>query len=127
MQRINVLRQAVNIEALHDDLKDLAGDNFAGLSTRPGWVTAHLASKTDDTLIEQIRSAILNHDATQQSMAQQTKETRQVALENLRQQNPAALNPDAFSTQLPLIRQLAAKVAWLEREIRAIQNLETGA
>ena len=124
MHRVIVLRQAVNIEALHEELLAIAGVDFFGLSTQPGHVIAHLEARTDSTTIEQVRSAIINHDAMQLSASQQAEQTRQQNLQTLRSANNNAIDVDDYLLQIPLIQELAAKIAWLEQEIIDVQKLE---
>ncbi len=63
MRSIDVERVGVNTTALHEELKQVLGDDFLSVTTRPGIVHLEFADSVSDEDIEGARQAVLFHDA----------------------------------------------------------------
>ena len=122
MYTIEVERRDVNIALLERDLRALCGAVYTGLSTRPGVVVAYLSNQADMALLDAVRAAIQQHDATQLTEEQAQALTDKVALDIARSTTGEPVRLDEFAAD-PLLLRLAEKVAWLEREIRDLRGL----
>jgi hypothetical protein len=122
MYAIEVERLTFNAALLERDLRAMCGEVYVGISTRPGVVTAYLTNDASADLLEPVRKLIEQHDASQLTEEQVKAAVNRAALEAARQTRGDFLNPDAFS-QNALLQQLAAKLAWLEREISDLRGL----
>jgi hypothetical protein len=122
MYTIEVERADLNIALLERDLQAMGGGFYAGLSARPGLVTAYLSDDADAGLLEAVRGAIRQHDAAQLTEEQAREMADKAALEAARSASREPVEPDEFAGN-PLLMRLAAKVAWLEREIRDLRGL----
>lgn len=123
MYVIEVERGEVNIALLEAQLRTLAGSDYMGLSTRPGVVTAYLTKDTSPALFDALRTAMQTHDATQLTPEQAKAIVEKTKLEAARAASTEALNLADYAGQDAPVQQLAAKVAWLEREIRDLRGI----
>jgi hypothetical protein len=111
---INIELKSVNLEALDADLRAALGAKISGVSYQRGVLTLHLLDSASEVEQASARAIVATHDPARLSTGQQAQvRLKQSRLEN--RDNPLSL--DAFNSQLPLIRALAAKIAWLEQEI----------
>ena len=121
MYSIEVERGALNTALLEQNLRALCGDLYAGLSTRPGFVTLFVSDQADVILLDAARKLVEAHDARQLTEAQVKAIAEQAALDAARRNTGAVLNPDDFRDN-PVLLRLAEKITWLEREIRDLRG-----
>lgn len=122
MREILIEREDINVEALDDALRTALDTAYIGLSTRPNVIVLHLAGTTTPAQRNQARQLVINHDSSQRTQAQQKRQQRRQRLAQLRQANRDDINTDDYTLELPLLRALAQKIAWLEQEIRELRN-----
>lgn len=111
----------VNIEALDATLRAQLADAFFGLSRTRAGLVLHLAERTPAAVIDQARQVVSTHDPRQLSPEQLLRQTRQQQLQQARDEKGAELNPADYSTD-PLLRALARKIVWLERELNDLRG-----
>jgi hypothetical protein len=111
MQSINIERQNINIKALEAELRSILGELIRAVSISCGQTIVHLgegALQGDIDLIEQI---VNDHDEKLLTVEQQEK----IDLEAERDSFATPFDPQAIT-----LSELAARVAWLEREVRRL-------
>ena len=116
-------RTEINSDALDAELRSALAEKVIGISANGQIVVVHLDDSATEADLIQAESLVLAHDPAQLTPRQQTIQTRRDQLELDRDANITPLNLDDYLLQLPLIRRLAQKIAWLEREIRDIRDL----
>lgn len=111
---ITIELKVVNIEALDASLRAALGVKTSGLSYHQGILTLHLLDSASAADQDSARAIVAAHDPAQLTPEQQAQSRlKQQRSEN--RDNP--LLPEDYTAQLPLIRALAQKIAWLEQEI----------
>lgn len=111
MPDITLDRARLNPERLTEELRAALGaEAVTGLSWDEQTVTVHLAVPVTSALREAVRAARDAHNPDQPSANQQ----RSAALRAAREQFREPLDPAAVT-----LRDLAARVRWLEAELRA--------
>lgn len=122
MQEILIQKpEALNAEALEEALRGTLGPALRGISSGPYGLRIHLAGPLTEAQIAQARAIVQSHDPAQLTARQSAALERRHRLEQARAANSAPLNPQAYSGEAALIRQLAHKIAWLEQEIDALR------
>ena len=114
MQNVIVERQKINTESLDGELRNSLGALVHGLSAGRGEVIVHLADRATQADIAQAEQIVNDHDEAQLTAEQQT----QAELETERASYVASLDPQTVT-----LEELAARMAWLEKEIRAMGGL----
>lgn len=122
MPNIVIDRASVNLALLDHELRMVLGAAMTGISTRAGIVVVHLAERATGDHETQAKQIVLNHDASALTPEQQARQTRTDRLNTDRARFTTPLNPTDFSA-MPLVQTLAARIAWLEQEIRDLRNL----
>lgn len=123
MQNVIIQRETVNFGALDDALRTALGELLIGINVGGEQVTVHLDDEVTPEQIDQVRSIVEDHDPTQLTPAQQAELERQQQLQQMREENAQPLDVSAYDEQEESIRQLVARVAWLEREITDLRGL----
>lgn len=125
MRILIIQRQGANIQALDETLRGQLGEDYLGLSTTPGEVRLHLREAASDHALEAARVIVQRHDPARLSVMQQAELERQQTLLSLRadNHNPLADDDDDQQMQHRLTREIAAKVRWLEQEIRDLRGI----
>jgi hypothetical protein len=123
MKTITVNRGSTNVTALDETLRTALGADYLGLSLHAGEVQVHLVDSTPSELVKQAEQLVINHDASLLTVEQQAELDEQQALNQLRGANPNALDMSAYSGSSADVQLLAAKVVWLELEIRELRGL----
>ncbi|MEQ8673205.1 MAG: hypothetical protein RLP44_28040 [Aggregatilineales bacterium] len=118
-----IARQTINSDALDAELRSALAEKVLGISSNGANVTVHLDDTATEADLLQAESLVIAHDPAQLTPRQQRIETRRDQLDTDRDANTVPLNLDDYLLQLPLIRRLAQKIAWLEREIRDLRDL----
>jgi hypothetical protein len=122
MKDIVVDRRDVNIRALDGELRAALGETVAGISVGRQGVIVHLE---DDATAEDVTTAtriVVQHDPAVLTADQQAEADEQAALDAARSENTTALDVDSYNSTAAEIQALARKVAWMEREINALQR-----
>lgn len=114
MENIIVERARVNPDVLDAELRSALGDLCFGVSSGRGQVTVHLDDAATQAQINQAQKIVADHDETQNTPAQQARQ----ALEMERESFAVPLNPQKIT-----LKNLAARVAWLEKELRQARGL----
>jgi hypothetical protein len=110
-------REAVNLEALQEELSAIAGQSVL-VRYAAGEVSISLPDTLRESQVSQVRRAILQHDPDQLTARQQAALDRQLQREQARRElKGAELDLKAFEEKDEALRLLARKIAWLEREI----------
>ncbi len=120
---VNIERAEINSDGLDAELRSSLAEKIIGVSANGQMVIVHLDDSATQADQLQVAGIVTAHNAAQLTPHQQEIETRQIQLELDRDANTTPLNVDDYLTQLPVIRRLAQKIAWLEREIRDIRDL----
>jgi len=123
MKELNLSKSPINPSLLDSELRSSLGDAFLGLSTRPGEVVLFLEESLSGELLQQAQSIVMNHDASALSPEQQAALERQQALEAGRQANAEPLDSSDFAASAQDVQTLAARLAWLELELRDLRGL----
>jgi hypothetical protein len=110
-------RESVNADALIATLRDAFGDDLSGISVSQGEnedsITLYFVDVPTEAQRDQAQELISAHDPSLKSAGQQEQE----AIEAQREEFLAApLDVETFDDDA-LLRQLAERVAWLEREL----------
>jgi len=122
---ITLKREAVNLEALQEELSAIAGQTVP-VRYAAGEVSISLPDPLRENQVNQARRAILQHDPDQLTARQQAALERQLQrdLERQLQREQARrelkgveLDLKAFDEKDEALRLLARKIAWLEREL----------
>lgn len=116
-------RTQVNLEALDAALRTSLSEKVFGVSARRGMVIVHLDSTATPDDIAQVRTLVNNHNPALLTPQQQADQQRRQQLQQARIDNATPLDPTDYSGEPNLIRDLAAKIAWLEQEINTLNNL----
>lgn len=124
MKSIAIKRDRINIEKLDDDLRAVLTSNYVGLSTRLREVLVFMADATPTADVLQAQRIVENHDPTQLTTDQQSQIVRQQAIDNARITNIEELNLADYAASDGLIQQLAAKIYWLELELRDLRGID---
>lgn len=123
MKEISLLRESLNVEKLDGDLRAVLGSNYVGLSTRFKEVIVFMADGTPSADVLQAQQLLVEHDPSQLTVEQVAKLAEEQALTDARLANSDVLDLSQFSGENEAIAALAAKILWLEREIRDLRGL----
>lgn len=123
MKSFEVERNQTNVEALNEAIRTSLGEAFSGLSTRPGFVTLYFSDEATGTEMEEARNLAILHDPAVLSSRQAGEQARRKALATARQRHQSPLDESQFDSEAGAIQALAARVAWLEQEIRDLCDL----
>lgn len=123
-----LIERSANIEALEAELRADLGALVKGVSAGPYGVILHLAADAAPHAIQQARAIAAAHDPAILTPGQQAAQTRQQTITQGRRDhaqplNPADYIPGTATPQAELIRTLAARIAWLEAELRDLRGL----
>lgn len=114
---ITLKREAVNLEALQEELSAIAGQTVP-VRYAAGEVSISLPDTLRENQVNQARRAILQHDPDQLTARQQAALDRQLQREQARRElKGVELDLKAFDEKDEALRLLARKIAWLEREL----------
>ncbi|HUN10351.1 MAG TPA: hypothetical protein PLQ56_27350 [Aggregatilineales bacterium] len=114
---ITLKREAVNLEALQEELSAIAGQTVP-VRYAAGEVSISLPDTLRENQVNQARRAILQHDPDQLTARQQAALERQLQREQARRElKGVELDLKAFDEKDEALRLLARKIAWLEREL----------
>lgn len=114
---ITLKREAVNLEALQEELSAIAGQTVP-VRYAAGEVSISLPDTLRENQVNQARRAILQHDPDHLTARQQAALDRQLQREQARRDlKGVELDLKAFEEKDEAVRLLARKIAWLEREI----------
>lgn len=114
---ITLKREAVNLEALQEELSAIAGQTVP-VRYAAGEVSISLPDTLRENQVNQARRAILQHDPDQLTARQQAALDRQLQREQARRDlKGVELDLKAFDEKDEALRLLARKIAWLEREL----------
>lgn len=114
---ITLKREAVNLEALQEELSAIAGQ-IVPVRYAAGEVSISLPDTLRENQVNQARRAILQHDPDQLTARQQAALDRQLQREQARRDlKGVELDLKAFEEKDEAVRLLARKIAWLEREL----------
>ena len=122
MQSISAGIKRVNLDVLDAHFRQALDVAFIGISTVGEQVVIHVEDSFDN--VEEIQRIVQEHDASELSPRQHTRQQRQAAIQVARQQEEDVLVLTDFSDVDPLVRLLARKVRWLELELRDLRGLE---
>ncbi len=122
MPDILIDRPHVNLQLLDAELRAALGAVVSGISTRAGVVIIHLRQSASGDQENQAKQLVQTHNPTALSPAQQAQKARAERLLADRARFTAPLNPTEFTAN-PLLQTLAARIAWLEQELRDLRNL----
>ncbi len=120
---IRFTRRTINIEALDRTLRDVLQERVIGVSAGASGIVIHLDDSASDAEIDTVGSILDAHDPALLSERQQCEQNRRDQLENDRNTNETPIDLDDFLTQPQIVRELARRLAWIEREIRALRDL----
>lgn len=123
MKTLTIYRQNINVPALDAALRSGLGSQYGGLSTYPDAVLVYLGDETPFAQEQQAEQIVIDHDPSILTAGQQAELDQQQALAQFRANNPTALNLSAYDGTAAEVQTLAAKIAWLEREIRDLRGL----
>lgn len=123
-----LIERAANIEALEAELRADLGALVKGVSAGPYGVVIHLGAEAATRDIQQARAIAAAHDPavrTPQQIAAHQRQQRltQERVDHAEPLNPADYIPGAGAPEAELIARLAARLAWLETEIRDLRGL----
>lgn len=114
---LSLKREAVNLEALQEELSAIAGQTVP-VRYAAGEVSISLPDTLRENQVNQARRAILQHDPDQLTARQQAALDRQLQREQARRElKGVELDLKAFEEKDEALRLLARKIAWLEREL----------
>ena len=113
MREIAIDLSTVNVEGLDAALRAALDEKVVGVSVRRGEVVAYLTDDARKADIAQVQTIAAAHDPSVLTPAQQERQT----LLTMRAANSTPLDPAKYKGESPLVRALAEKIAWLEREI----------
>jgi regulatory protein YycH of two-component signal transduction system YycFG len=118
MRELEIQRAPINFLLLDAELRQAIPSVYVGLSRRQDVLVVHVQ---ESVTLEQI--GLVQHIVAQHNPAQLTpQQQREQQLHNLRQAQ-TALDTAEFVTESAAIQTLAAKIAWLEAEIRQLRGL----
>jgi hypothetical protein len=123
MKTITVSRGSTNVTALDETLRTALGADYLGLSLHAGEVQVHLVDSTPSEQVKQAEQLVINHDPSLLTVEQQAELDEQQALAQLRLDNPTALDISAYDGSNADVQSLAAKIVWLELEVRELRGL----
>ncbi len=113
----------INVAALDAALRDALGADFFGLVAGGQRVTLCLADSVKPAQLNQARRLVETHDPAQLTPEQQAAADRAAKLQQSRgEAGTGELRLADFEGKEALLAQLARKVLWLEREIRALRE-----
>jgi hypothetical protein len=121
MIEMKIERADVNVELLDAQLRAAAGEHFYGLSLQRGAVLLYLSDAISPDTQQTLGRIARQHDATQVTPKQQAEAERKIALEQGRTRVP--IDEKQYEGSPALIQALAAKIAWLEQEIRDLRGV----
>ena len=116
---------AVNIDALDEQLRTAFGVLTSGFSIGQGQVIVYLGDKATSAQVDQARAIVTNHDPSALTAAQQAALIRRQKLDQARRDYAASetdLTP--YAGKDPLLVTLAQKIVWLEREIASLRTAQ---
>lgn len=114
---LSLKREAVNLEALQEELSAIAGQTVP-VRYAAGEVSISLPDTLRENRVNQARRAILQHDPDQLTARQQAALDRQLQREQARRElKGVELDLKTFEEKDEALRLLARKIAWLEREL----------
>lgn len=120
-------RSVSNIPLLDEELRAALGDAFVGISIKRAGgvdtVSAHLRAEATAAQIKQAQQLIQGHDARQRTRQQQQADEQFARLQAGRAAYQQPLSKVDFNNQTLLVQLLAARLAWLEEEIRDLRGL----
>jgi hypothetical protein len=121
MIELKIERVDVNVELLDAQLRALGDNLFYGLSIQRNSVILYLNDAASSDLQKTLAHAARQHDSTQMTPQQEAHAARQSQIEQGRTQTP--LDAARYADSPTLIQALAAKIAWLEQEMRDLRGL----
>ena len=108
---------ALNVEALDADLRASLGAFTSGFTAGNGRVVVHLLDTATTHHESLARQIVRDHDPARLTQQQQQEAQRKARLDQARADYGAVeLDLTPYDSQGPIIRLLAQKIAWLERE-----------
>lgn len=122
MQNITIERSNINVEALDELLRATLGADYLGLSTRSGEITLHLVDSTTAADVEAATQLVQLHDESLLTTEQQEQIARGAEIDSARLVFTEALDLAQFDLSDPSVQQLAARLRWIEQEIRALRS-----
>lgn len=122
MRDIHIDRQEVNLALLDADLRAALGSFITGISTNAAGVVVHLTEKATGDHEMQAKHLVQMHRPAALTPAQQAQKARAERLTIDRTRFNTPLNTADFAANL-LVQTLAARLAWLEQELRDLRNL----
>lgn len=123
MKNITVNRGSTNVEALDETLRTSLGEDFLGMSLHADEVRVHLLDSTPSEQVQQAEQMVIDHDPLLLTAEQQAELDEEQTLAQFRADQVAALDMTVYSGSTSDVQALAAKVAWLEAEIRDLRGL----
>jgi hypothetical protein len=121
MIELKIERIDVNVELLDAQLRAVGADQFYGLSLQSGAVILYLSDTTPSNVQNTLSRLTRQHDATQLTPQQEARAIRQRQIEQGRTRQP--LDEKQYDSSPALIQALAAKIAWLEQEVRDLRGV----
>ena len=121
MIELKIERIDVNIELLDAQLRAVAAEMFYGLSLQQGSVVLYLNESASSDLQKTLGRIVRQHDASELTPQQEAQAVRQTRLAQGRTRSP--LDEKQYEGSPAIIQALAAKIAWLEQEIRDLRNV----
>lgn len=121
MIEMKIDRIDVNVELLDAQLRAAAGEHFYGLSLQSGGVTLYVSDTISPDVQKTLGHLARQHDATQMTPQQEAYTARQTKLAQGRARQP--LDEKEYEASPPVIQALAAKIAWLEQELRDLRGV----
>ncbi len=118
MQNVSIDRLVVNVDLLDAELKAAIPDLVIGMSTGRGQVVVHLEDAATGIDIAAAEDIVNVHDETKLTTTQQKVLQREIDLADGRLSYDVVVDPQTVT-----LEELAARIAWLEEEIRDLQNL----
>ena len=95
---------------------------MSGVSYNASGVILHLSDRASAAQIAQAEQIVADHDPSVLTSDQQAAVDRSQRLAQMRADNAADLDVNDFSSEAAAIQDLAAKIAWLEQEVRELSG-----
>lgn len=121
MIEMKIERTDINVELLDSQLRAAGGADFYGLSLQRGGVILYVSDAISAEAQRTLGSIARQHDATQVTPQQQAQAERKVVLEQGRTRAP--IDEKQYEGSPALMQALAAKIAWLEQEVRDLRGV----
>lgn len=122
MLELWIERPDINVELLDAQLRAIGAGSFYGLSAQRGGVILYMNDSTPVDLQKSLARVAQQHDAAQMTPKQEAQAARQSRLEEERTNLP--LDEKHYEGSPALIKAMAAKIAWLEQEVRDLRGVE---